>query len=88
MRLKRRPRKPSATLRVTAGDRPGVLVVFEPLGSEYVLGPDDEMLVRLYGRSTRAEDTDVEIVHEPQRVVLCLATTYRAWNKAGKELPV
>jgi hypothetical protein len=80
-------REPTFTLRLRA-DQPRCLVVFEPLGTWYDLSDDDEVLVHGYGRSTRSEDADVEVIHTAEKVELWLAVEYRAWNKAGIELPV
>jgi hypothetical protein len=64
-------------------------VVFEPVGSEYVLTADDEVLIHLFRPSDRDENQDVEIVSQPGRIQFWTAgDDYRAWNKAGDELSV
>ena len=64
-------------------------VVFEPVGSEYVLAADDEVLIHLFRPSDRDEDQDVEIVYLPGSIQFWTAgDDYRAWNKAGDELSV
>lgn len=59
------------------------------MGSEYALSAEDEVLVHVFGRSTRPEDADVEVTQERDTILLWLPTTkVRAWNKAGTELRV
>ena len=80
-------RKPSFTVRVKT-DQPHCTLIFEPVGSEYELSAEDEVLVHVYERSNRPEDADVEVIHAPGMIQLWLPDTYRAWNKAGAELSV
>jgi hypothetical protein len=80
-------RQPTFTLRVTT-DQPRCTLVFEPIGSEYELRTEDEVLVHVYGRATRPEDADVEVMHESETILSWLPDEYRAWNKAGTELRV
>jgi hypothetical protein len=63
-------------------------LVFEPVGSEYELSANGEVLVHVYERSSRPEDADVEVTHEPGTIQLWLPDKYRAWNKTGVELRV
>jgi hypothetical protein len=78
-------REPSFTLRVSS-DEPRCRVIVEPIGGEYDLHDDDEVLIHVYSRATRPEDADVEIVHGSGGIVIWLPDEYRAWNKAGNEL--
>jgi hypothetical protein len=76
------------TLSVQA-DEPGTVVVFEPLGNEYVLGAEDRVRIEIGHPSTWDSGDELEIVHQPGMILLWLPTTdYRAWNEAGEELRV
>jgi hypothetical protein len=79
-------REPSLTVRVKT-DQPRCLLVFVPMGSGYDLSADDEVVVHVYGRAG-PDAVDVEVMHEPETILLWLGGEYRAWNKAGAELSV
>jgi protein involved in polysaccharide export with SLBB domain len=77
--------EPAFTVRVV-GEEPRCTVALEPVGSEYELVAGDALLIHVYGRSTREEDADVEVIRSDGRLTLWIASTdYRVWDKAGTE---
>lgn len=82
-------RKRSRFTVLVQADEPGTVVIFEPLGTEYVLGVDDRVTVEIRDPAYSGGGANLEIVHQPGAIMLWLATTdYAAWNKAGDELAV
>lgn len=82
-------RKPLITVRITGEDAPRTLV-FEPLGSEHQLEPDDEVLVHIFGDSVgvRPDMNDLDITAGRDRLELLIAADdYTVWDKSGTELP-
>ena len=77
-------RPPSFTLRVET-HQPRCKLVFEPMGTEYDLTVRDHVLVHVYGH---ADESDIDVMHEPGAIFLFIPSEYRAWNKAGTELRV
>jgi hypothetical protein len=81
--------EPSFRWTVQAADEGRCTVVFEPVGSEFVLeaGDCERLLIHVYGLSNRLEQPDVEVDCAPGRITFWIAAgEHRVWNRAGDEL--
>lgn len=72
------------TFTLSCLDENGCSVVFEPLGSEHLLSPEDDFRVELVG----PPDDMLEISYSPSCIVVWLEpkTEIRVWNRLGDEL--